>query len=155
MNDTNWVKMAGDRTPDRNRQLFNQAVTELSQFIPVANRADIKYIDIRTHGSYTPDGEGPVYRFFGNGVMEKGVPAMKPVLDVQRRTPGYAARDTAKEMVRTLVRSLDQARLSNWAEAQRLSDKLEGAAHQHLADHAAAVAQVLRGLIDQIETEGS
>lgn len=63
------------------------------------------------------------------------------------RTPGYAARDTAARMMRDMAKGLDVAAINN-GNFTGGYDKPNGVAvaYQHLADHALAVADILREL---------
>ena len=65
--------------------------------------------------------------------------------------PGYAARNAAATMIRNLMNAMNNAETYNITQAHALKGTPQGTAHHHLADHAADVAEVLRGLAEGLD----
>lgn len=100
-------------------------------------------VDVRTVKRL---GNGPdhVYRFFPNGTVNKGTDVKTPEPDMDP-----VARDAAVTLIMNLVKSLEYASTSNdiAATAQQDADQ-NSFAHTYLAEHAQAIATILRRVPD-------
>ncbi len=111
---------------------------------------DDKVVSIDVHTTKRlGDGPDHVYRFFPNGTVDKGTEVETPEPDVDP-----VAREAAVTLVMNLVKSLEYASTSNdiAATAQQDADPLgieqHSFAHNYLASHAQAIADVLRKVPD-------
>lgn len=117
---------------------------------------EVVCIDVRTT-KRSGKGADHVYRFFPNGVVDKGTPgpfvAADPSADPATQAPDDATR-AVKAMLRDIAADMTGAYVHNVSHAFRLHDTPGGAgseyAHRYLAEQGRRIAEVLRRTADTL-----